>query len=205
MQPHLKLATDEPEITKENIGEKAKEVLMLIDNAETGVWESWAEYGFVLVEGKRLYPSNHAFSAFLDRHKLNKLPSGREILPVERAAAIWMCDNLISYVEARKFFPDVTTPRGLHQKWKEAQEELDCLDDEVIDDEVIEDNFEEDEDPVRLEPEESPIEIMICKFVEENPETIEIVIRVLMGRLKSEKSKRQLFDKIILNCNYEPL
>ena len=85
------------------------------------------------------------------------------------------------------------------------REERDFFNEEVIEEEVVEDNFEEEEDPVRLESEESPIEIMICKFVEENPETIEIVIHVLMGRLKSEKSKRQLFDKIILNCNYEPL
>ena len=85
------------------------------------------------------------------------------------------------------------------------REERDFFNEEVIGAGVLEDNFEEEVDPVRLESEESPIEIMICKFVEENPETIEIVIRVLMGRLKSEKSKRQLFDKIILNCNYEPL
>ena len=198
MQSQFKIIqTDQTVVNETNLYDLAKKALEAIDKAEADIWKSWADFGYILNLGKQIFKGNIQFSQFLERNNLNQLPSGRNIAPAERSAAIWMVTSEEQYLMAKTHFPEVTTPRGLHFKYREMVGEINLntgggLDYEVDDFDVI-----DNEKPAKQSKTKSPVETKIIEYISNDPSVLEVVVSVLVRNCKTEQEKQVILDKIV--------
>jgi hypothetical protein len=192
------IQTDQILVNKTNLYDLAKKALEAIDKAESDIWQSWADFGYILSEGKKIHKGNIQFSQFLERNGLNKLPSGRTIAPAERSAAIWMVTAEEQYLTAKTIFPEVTTPRGLHFKYREMVGEINLnagagLNYEVEDFDVIDNRLS-----IKPSKAKSLIESKIIEYILNDPTVLEVVVAVLVKNCKTEEEKQSILDEIIM-------
>ena len=114
--------------TKHMIGHNSNALAPLVKKAQNGLaqvkkgeettLEGWLEYGAALNEGRELFPKgdNKRFSEWLFSSQLANCSKD------DRLAAMWAAANIDEFHQTKEDNPKVRTIRGLHAKWKEAQE-----------------------------------------------------------------------------------
>lgn len=95
----------------------AREGLTQVANGEADVVQGWLAYGAALNEGRKLFPGDREFGQWVSEMCLSNM----DVHPGEQQAAMWADQNRETF--ARMYAAGkARTVRGIHAKWKEAEE-----------------------------------------------------------------------------------
>jgi len=99
------------------LAEDARKGLARVAKGEAEAIAGWLIYGAALNEGRALFPKgdNARFSDWLSSSQLANCSKD------DRAAAMWAAGDRATFDEMRTAHPRVRTVRGLHAKWREAE------------------------------------------------------------------------------------